>query len=154
MKPIRKIKAFTISEMIVVLILTSIVVGIAFTVLSLVQKHMISIQANLKQNTTLNKLETSLWLDFNRYSSINYNDFENELHFCSDRDSIYYQFHENYIVKDRDTFDIPFQTKKLFFSGSEVDGNEIDAMKLTHIEKGRRKTIFVFKQNDAKIFLK
>lgn len=142
------------SEMIVVLILTSIVVGLAFSVLSIVQKHMMSIEANLKENTSFIKLEASLWLDFNKYSSIAYNASERELHFISDRDSIHYQFHENYIVKEKDTFEIQFQSKKLFFNGEEIHGGDIDAMKLIHTEKGRRKNVFVFKQNDAKIFLK
>ena len=44
MKLTSKIQAYTLSEMIVVLILTSIVVGMAFSVLTLVQKHMSGIR--------------------------------------------------------------------------------------------------------------
>src|SRR5690606_14138318 len=126
----------------------------AFSVLSIVQQHMMRIEANLKENTSFNKLEASLWLDFNKYSSIAYNASGRELHFISDRDSIHYQFHENYIVKDKDTFEIQFQSKKLLFDGDDIHGGEIDVMKLIHTEKGRRKNVIVFKQNDAKIFLK
>jgi len=68
LKSTNKIQAFTLSEIIVVLILTTIIVGLAFSVLTLVQKHMRSIQSNFYNTTELKKLETSLWLDFNRYS--------------------------------------------------------------------------------------
>src|SRR5690606_32485011 len=110
-----KIRAFTISEIVVVLILTSIVVGLAFSVLSLVQKHMSGIQNNFINTTELNTLEQSLWLDFNRYSKIEYDDLDEELTFANELGSISYQFYESYIVKEQDTFHIPLQDKTLFF---------------------------------------
>ena len=64
-----KIKAFTLSEMVVVTILTSIIVGIAFSVLSLVQRHMYSIKQNFNNNTELSKLEQALWIDFDMLSN-------------------------------------------------------------------------------------
>ena len=79
MKSNKKIMAFTLSEMIVVLILTSIVIGLAFSVLNLVQKQMSAIQDNYNKSLELNKLETALWLDFNRYSDIRFNELDNEL---------------------------------------------------------------------------
>ena len=51
-----KVQAFTLSEMIVVLIITSIVIGMAFSVLRLVQKHMGGIQDNFNRSTELNRL--------------------------------------------------------------------------------------------------
>ena len=94
-----KIKAFTLSEMIIVLILTAIVVGLAFTVLGLVQKHMLSIQKNYNTQTEVKKLETSLWLDFNRFSKIEFDNIENKLKFKTEIDSITYQFFDAKIIK-------------------------------------------------------
>src|SRR5690606_27882760 len=111
-----KIRAFTISEIVVVLILTSIVVGLAFSILSLVQKHMSGIQNNFMNTTELNTLEQSLWLDFNRYSKIKYNDLEEALTFANELDSTSYQFHENYIVKEQDTFHIQLQSRTIYFN--------------------------------------
>ena len=149
-----KIQAFTLSEMIIVLILTSIVVGLAFTVLNLVQKHMISIQHNYTSKTELNKLETALWLDFNKYSEINFDNIENELQFKTEIDSVTYQFLETKIVKNRDTFPIILENKTLFFDGQVTENGQIDAIKLKTVKEKNHQLLFVFKQNDATAYLK
>ncbi len=139
--------------MIVVLILTSIVIGLAFSVLTLVQKHMYGIQDNFNHTAELNKLEQSLWLDFNRYSKINYDELENELHFTTEIDSITYKLYENYIVKDLDTFPIQLQTKVLFFDGNTTSKGTIDAIKLETSKSFQNQKLFIFKQNDATLFM-
>lgn len=152
MKLNKKIKAFTLSEMIVVLILTSIVVGLAFMVLTLVQKHMTSIQKNINQSAELHKLESNLWLDFNRYTEIS---FHNEsLYFSSELGSISYVFSNKYIVKGRDSFFIPIESKQFFFKGKATKTtNTIDAIKLETGKTFQNQEIFIFKQNDAATFV-
>ena len=153
MKETNKIKAFTLSEMVVVLILTSIVVGLAFSVLSLVQKHMASIQQNFIKNTELNKLEQSLWIDFNRYSNITYDPLEDEIKFTNAIDSISYQFKDTYIIKATDTFHVQLQSKILFFDGNKVETGPIDALKLETSKALQNQHLFIFKENDATPFI-
>lgn len=153
MKTNRKMQAFTLSEMVVVLILTSIVVGLAFSVLSLVQKHMTGIQTNFVQKTELNKLEQSLWIDFNKYSNITYDALDDELKFTNEIDSLTYQFHEQYIVKVLDTFNIPTQRKTFFFNGIHVEVGIIDAIKLETSKIMQNQHLFIFKENDARPFI-
>ena len=117
----RKLEAFTLSEMIIVLILTSIVVGLAFSVLTLVQKQMFAIQSNYNKSLELNKLETSLWLDFSRYPKITYDGIEDELKFSSEIDSVIYQFSQDLIIKETDTFSIQLQNKQMYFDGEQVN---------------------------------
>lgn len=148
-----KIQAFTVSEMVVVLILTSIVVGLAFTVLSLVQKHMSGIQNNFMNRAELNKLEQSLWVDFNRYSKIKYNDLDEELIFANELDTISYQFYEAYVIKNRDTFHIPLQRKIQFFKGNPIRTGEIDALKIEAAKIMQNQQLFVFKRNDATTYM-
>jgi type II secretory pathway component PulJ len=148
-----KISAFTVGEMVVVLILTSIVVGLAFSVLSLVQKHISGIQNNFINTTELNKLEQSLWLDFNRYSKIKYNDLDEGLIFANELDSISYQFYDSYIIKEQDTFHIPLQDKTMFFNGNQIEWGYIDAIKLETTKTMQNQHLFVFKDNDATSFM-
>ncbi|SFZ93406.1 hypothetical protein SAMN05428642_103115 [Flaviramulus basaltis] len=148
-----KIQAFTLSEMVVVLILTSIVIGLSFSVLNLVQKHMGSIQNNFKQNTELNKLEQSLWLDFNRYPQIKYDVLEDVITFRNEIDSITYQIHEAYIIKELDTFNITLQSKQFFFDGHKTEKGIIDALKLETTKAFQNQTLFVFEENDATLFI-
>ena len=82
MKQHNKVHAFTLSELSIVLLLSSVVVGLAFTVLGLVQKQMGAIQANFNQTLQVTTLETELWLNFNRYPNISYNSFYPDLLVC------------------------------------------------------------------------
>ena len=153
MKSNKKIKAFTLSEMIIVLILTSIVVGLAFSVLTLVQKHMFSIQKNYNKTTELNKLEVALHLDFNRYSKVNYNNLKNEIIFTSPIDSMSYMFYENMIIKETDTFNIHLQNKMFFFNGETVANGEVDALKLMTSKDFQNQVVFIYKKNDASNYM-
>ena len=138
--------------MIVVLILTSIVVGLAFSVLTLVQKHMYGIQENFNRNTELHKLEQSLYLDFNRYAEINYDAIKDELTFSSELSVVRYRFEDVQIIKDQDTFPIQLKTKTYYFDGEKTNEGKIDALKLD--SKGtRNQFLFVYKQNDATQFM-
>jgi len=139
--------------MIVVLILTSIVVGMAFSVLSLVQKHMTGIQSNFTRNTELNKLEQSLWIDFNSYSKIKYNEKEAALVLATEVDSIAYKFTNNYVVKEVDTFNVQLQQWTFFFDGSQVNNGKVDAIKLETSKAFQNQPLFIFKQNDATLFM-
>ncbi|GAA3614526.1 prepilin-type N-terminal cleavage/methylation domain-containing protein [Flavivirga amylovorans] len=153
MKSNNKIQAFTLSEMIVVLILTSIVIGLAFSVLSLVQKHITGIQSNFIHNTEINKLEQSLWIDFNRYTKIEYDALQDEIKFSNHIDSLHYQFHETYIIKNRDTLNIQLQNKLFFFDGDIIESGLIDAIKLQTSKLFQSQKLFVFKKNDATPFI-
>lgn len=154
MKQDHKIAAFTLSEMLVVLILTAIVVGLAFSVLSLVQRHMTSIQNNFQQATELNKFETSLWIDFNRYNTIKYNGIENQMVFSSEIDSISYTFTKEYIVKTIDTFKVQLDNKTLFFNGNEIQKGTIDALKLETSKTFQNQKLFIYKDNAASAYMK
>jgi len=140
--------------MIVVLILTTIVVGLAFSVLTLVQKHMRGIQSNFYNTTELKKLETSLWLDFNRYSTITYNEIDNELKFKNELDSTVYKFSQNKIIKQQDTFAMALENKTLFFDGNSIENGQLDAIKIKSSKAFRNKKIFIYKHNDASVFMK
>jgi len=154
MKSNNKIQAFTLSEIIVVLILTSIVVGLAFSVLGLVQKQMLAIQVNYNKSLELQKLETSLWIDFNRYPNIRYNTIEDKLILKHELDSISYSFSKDIIVKAQDTFSIPIETKTFYFDGVVLSTtNKTDAITLRTTKGYQNRELFIFKKNDATTYM-
>ncbi len=148
-----KIKAFTLSELIIVLVLSSIIVGLAFSVLTLVQRHMFSIQDNLSTNATLKKLEQSLWIDFNRYSKIKYSNTNDELVLASEIDSVSYKFLTDYVIKGIDTFNISIESKTLFFDAKTIDFGPVDAVKLKTSKAFRNQELFIFMENDANVYM-
>ncbi|TXG34840.1 PulJ/GspJ family protein [Seonamhaeicola maritimus] len=148
-----KVKAFTLSEMVVVLIITTIVIGLAFSVLNLVQKHMMGIHQNFNNKTEFQKLEQVLCLDFNRYPNITFDAFEDKLIFKSELSSITYCFMGENVIKESDTFNIQVRDKQLFFDGNKTDNGNIDALKLVTSKENRNRALFVFKTNDATQFV-
>jgi len=148
-----KVRAYTLSELIIVLILTSIVVGLSFSVLALVQKQMLSIQENYNKNLELNKLQTALWIDFNRYPTIRYNSIENDLMLKNELDSVFYKFHKDFILKNNDTINVQIETKQFYFDGEISKTNQLDAIKLTTSKDYQNRELFIYKKSDAASYM-
>ncbi|WP_047415850.1 hypothetical protein [Cellulophaga sp. Hel_I_12] len=151
---LKRIKAFTLSEMIVVLVITIIVIGLAFSVLNLVQKQMSGIQQNYEQGTEVNLLRQALWVDFRSYSTINYNAKSDILSFENEVGVMEYQFDETTVIRDLDTLKITITDKMFYFDGNEVSVGEIDAIKILTKKEEGAKVIFVYKNNTAQTYLK
>jgi hypothetical protein len=149
MKILTKIKAFTLSEMIVVLLLTTILVSMAFAVLRLVEHQMAAIGGNYKWNTELNLLKQSLWIDFNRHDRIWYDASTEQLVFNNGLGEVVYEFQEGFIVKKLDTFHLKIEKKRFFFNGSASTNGEIDAIDIMLSKEQGNKQLFVFKKNAA-----
>lgn len=149
---IKKINAYTLSEVLVVLLLTSIIAGMAFSVLSMVQKQLFSVQKNMDLKTNFRQLEQSLMLDFNKYHNVKYNVEDDQLVCYSELDSIIYNFNLNYVQKNIDTFYVAGIHKRLFFTTKEVENGIIDAIKIDSIGKNPNLQMFLFKKNDANTF--
>ena len=152
MLKIKKLRAYTLAEMIVVVILTSIVVGLAFTILNLVQKQMLGAQKNYGLHSELSLLKQSLWIDMHRYPQAKYNNTNQTLTFLSEVDSVSYNFQDQNIIKDIDTFNLNLNSKSFFYKGKEVNSGTIDAIKLTLL-KDKESLFFIYKQNDATAYM-
>ncbi len=60
---------------------------------------------------------------------------------------------ETYIIKKEDTFNIKIEGKQMYFEALKVDIGLIDAIKLTTTQALQKQKIFVFKSNDATVFI-
>lgn len=149
----KKIKAFSLQEMMVVLLITTIVVGMAFAVLNLVQKQMGGISTIYEVKTTVNQFRQSLWIDFNRYSDIQYNQKTKKLQCSNETGSRYYRIqNENHIVNENN-LDIEFESIQFYFNNKEVFYGQIDAVEIKTIKKTGLQEVFVFKKNTPVIYL-
>ncbi|RDY60786.1 PulJ/GspJ family protein [Flagellimonas nanhaiensis] len=149
----RKVSAFTLSEMLVVMLLTIIVVGLAFSMLGLVQRQMWGIQDNYETKTIENVLQQALWIDFGRHSQIQVTNGNSTLIMANELESTTYYFMKEYVLKDRDTFHTNLKVDKLYFRGDEVQGGIVDAIELAGVIEGKTKHFFIYKSNDAAIFM-
>ena len=151
---VRKLNSFTLSEMLVVLLLTTFVVGISFSVLQLIQKQMHGIEGNFEQRTEYNLLYQSLWINFNQYDGVWYNADLNQLTFVNEINTLEYKISETYVTKQKDTFFIKIDRPQFFFKGKPQSFGEIDAMDFFIAAEGSKRRFFVFKKNAATSYLK
>jgi hypothetical protein len=148
-----KIKSFTLSELLIVMIITAIVVGMAFSVLRLVQKQIHTIQKNFDRTSTLALFEQKLWQDFNEPHSITYNDQKQMLVLLSEIDTITYSFQDQYALRNRDTIPLQLTIQKVLFNGRKVQNGTIDAINLSAATTLPDYEIFVSKKNDITFFM-
>ncbi|RTY77498.1 hypothetical protein EKL97_15250 [Flavobacterium sp. LS1P28] len=148
-----KIKSFTLPELLVVMIITVIVVGMAFSVLRLVQKQIHAIQTNFEKTSGLALFEQRLWQDFNERNKIQFSEKENSLLLESEMDTVVYSFQEKYILRNKDTIKLKLVVNKLFFKGKEVKNGELDALSISAKTEIPDYEIFVSKKNDLTFFM-
>jgi len=148
MKINRKISAFTLTEMLVVLGITSIVAGLAFGIVSMFSRNIQSIQKNYTGNTQLYLFEQQLKIDMNTFPSSRYRMDENLLTLVSPIDSVQYQFTGDYILRKNDTLHSTKSTVEFFFLGKPVTKGAVDAIKVK-LDSVHEKILFIHKKNDA-----
>ena len=110
-----KVKSFTLSELLVSMIITVIVVGLSFSVLNLVKKQLAQIQRDYAKTNELTFFKQQIWLDFNKNNLIFYNIKQNQLLLKSDTDSLLYTFETDFIIRKNDTLKSNIEIEKLFF---------------------------------------
>ncbi|WP_461445407.1 PulJ/GspJ family protein [Maribacter sp.] len=148
-----KIPGFLLQEMMVVLAITAIVVGMAFSVLDLVQKQMSSIDDIYEVKLDANKLRQSLWTDFNRYSDIHFNQKKEVLFLSNALEEKWYAFQDTQIITESDTFYIRLDKRAFYFNNGIRKSGEIDAIELKTSKATGHQQIFVFKENSPATYV-
>ena len=152
MKITRKIQAVTLSEMLIVLVVSSIVISLAFVTLTLVQKQVSSIKNNFHTRQETQFLERILWQDFNSHT-VEFNKQSDTFLLHNSIDSIQYKFNNTFVLRNNDTLEVQIQNKQLFLNGKTVTNGTIDAIKLETNVTFRNNKLFVYKVKDASYYL-
>ena len=148
----KKINAFTVSEILVVLVVSSIVISIAFTVLNLVQKQTRVIQTNFSKQQQSILLHRLLWQDFNLYK-VEYDYSGDRLIFSNNVETINYFFENEYVLRELDTIKVKIDNKVLFLEGNEVNKGLVDAIELYTEKQYQSNKIFVYRKKDAAYYI-
>ncbi len=148
-----KIKAFTLSEMLVVLLITTLVVGLSFGVLQLVQKQMHGMSGHYETHTQINRLKQSLWIDFNSSDRAYFNPQTSQLYFNDPIRAKGYYFMQDRVIGIRDTFFLGDFSYEFFFENQAPVNVEVDALSIEIMNEGATQKIFVYKRNAASSFL-
>ena len=144
----QKLAAFTITEIIVVLAISTIVAGLAFSVINVVQRNKLNIEKNYARSEQIKQLNVALQMDFNTHTQITWKPTEEVLEFTSPIASNNYYFTKDSIYNNVQTFKVSATDKKIFFKGEAIKEGFVDAVKLTFGQQ----TCFVYKTNDPTIY--
>lgn len=148
----KKVDAFTISELLVVLVISSIVISLTFIVLGLVQKQISQIQKGYQDQQEILVLKRILLKDMNLHQ-VFFNSKENRLSCINSLDTIQYHFKPDYIVRELDTFKLKIISKQLLLENRVVTSGWIDAMQLEFAQYFTAKKVFIYKVKDAAHYL-
>ena len=147
-----KIRSFTLSELLVVLVLTAIVVGLAFGVLRLVQKQLKVIDKNFLKQTELLLFEQRLCHDFNTSSHIIF-ESKRRLKILSENDTTVYNFDKTFVLINEDTLKLKITIRKALFNGQNIADGVTDAISLSAEEEMPKYNIFVSRRNDVNVMI-
>jgi prepilin-type N-terminal cleavage/methylation domain-containing protein len=148
----KKVAAFTLSELLVVLVISSIVVALTFVVLGLIQKQISEIQRNFKDQQEIQLLERVLLQDLNKHQAF-YQKDKDLLNLYSTKDSVLYQFEATCIIRNKDTFHLKVVDKQFLLDNTIAKEGWIDAIDLEFAQSYSAKNIFIYKVKDAAHYL-
>lgn len=144
----KKVPAFTLTEMLVVMAITAIIAGLAFAIITLFTKNMQGIENNYSKGTMRSLFTDQLTVDFNRYHTIAYDPLSRELTFKNPLDSIIYIWEENWVLREKDTVLNLSTDIELYNEGEKETTGNTDAIKIKFGEK-EEDFIFIFQSKDA-----
>jgi competence protein ComGC len=130
MRTNNKIPAFTLSETLVVLVITVIAVALGFSVLTLVTKQVNAITNKYEQSTITSKFKQRLLSDFESYDSIDWNNSLMQIE-LKGRDTIFYEITPEFILRQNDTIPLKIKEVTPYYLGKEASNGDIDGL---HIE--------------------
>lgn len=143
----KRLKSFTLAELIVVMIITGIVVGLAFSVLRIIQKQIEVIGKDSEKAVQVVFLEQILWHDFNRMQKVETLG-KSQLKMKSELDSVVYDFKEEFVLRNSDTIKVKAIIEDVFFESVKARTGNIDALSVSCEKEIKGYKIFVFKKND------
>lgn len=151
MRNSKKIAAFTLSEVLIVLVVTSIVVAIAFTVLRLVTQQYNAIRLRYQERTEVQKLKQRMTTDFDSAKSIFWDDLEEKLKINKgNEDLVNYEWTDNFLLRNTDTLSKHITDLKLFYRGVDVIKGQIDGIEIELKRSGQIINLFVSKKLDSR----
>jgi prepilin-type N-terminal cleavage/methylation domain-containing protein len=150
----KKIKAFTLMELIIGMIIGSIVVGFCYTGYRMILKQYLDFKKTKTEIGETMQFNTALRNDFVNAQTISYN--ENHLVMLNDSSKIEYEFAETFILRDvkdvSDTFHLkPKEIQPVFLS--EINENLIIQGFSFNAEILGEKEIFQYQKNYSADFL-
>jgi len=147
---LKKLKSFTVLEILIVLSLTTIVVALALSVLRIVTKNRDALSVQVFNENQLTQLKFRLHHNVNQYPQVFWNHKLQEITFVSPLDTVKLSFNDEQITYNESVYKAKLNQIILYHQGVEIqDSGFIDAFNM-EIEIGSQKArIFAYKFPDV-----
>lgn len=152
MNKFRKIQAFTMGELLVVMVISSIVVTVAFMALSNVQKQVRLVNKTFSLQQEILYLERMLVEDLHKHNG-NFDSLRNTIVFSQKKDTIKYQFGSNNIIRGKDTLEMSKNQLVLYLEGEVVTTGSFDAIEFSFADTYNQQGFFISKKKDAAYYV-
>ncbi len=148
----KKVIAFTLSELLVVLVISSIAVTLSFLALNNVQKQLRNINIVFEKQQAINSLERIINRDLNKYQGT-YDQKNQQLLFVSFKDSVQYHIKERVILRNSDSINLKAKNIIFYLEGIQVKSGIVDAIEFTFENTYTQNGLFVYKRKDASYYI-
>jgi len=125
-----KIPSFTLSELLMVMLLTVLISGICYMVLGYVQKKITVFTTHVDTSLHINTVEHLITNDLNRFDNIHWFAQNNMIVFKNPIDSVMYEFKDNALLRNKVLLLEPINKKAFFFRGVPIPSGVLDAFVL------------------------
>ncbi len=146
-----KIQAFTLGELLAVMVISSIVVTLSFLALSNVQRQMRIISQVFERQQKISHLERIITVNFQR-SEASYKQ-GNSIILNSAGDTAVYNRNLGKIIYKKDTLDIHLKEMIFYYEGNKVTNGIFDALEFSFDDTYGEKGFFLYKHNDASHYM-
>lgn len=147
----KKVSGFTLTEVLVVLVITVVVVGLCFSVLSIVRKELSEISKHQETQTNHNLFEERLTIDFQNSQKIFWNKDKNTISCFSPIKNTIYTFKNQIIYCKTDTLVQNLKSYTCFLNGKSLEKTGfLNAIRYTLKPETNSKEMdfFIFKPHD------
>ena len=141
---LKKIPAYTLTEILVVLALTAIVAALSFSALGFIKRALGLIETNYEFANSYRNLEIKLSLDFANAESIN-SISPNKLELTGPLETTTYAITDTHLIRNNDTLVTGRLSFQLFSNGEEISTGACDAIKLGFGEIEKEVIMFISK---------
>ncbi len=149
----KELKGFTLSEVLIVLAISGIVILAAFEVMFLLEKHMKTLRGNINYKEEVEVVEYVLLNDLNTHKSY-YSYKEKAIYLYSLKDTLVYRFKGTVFTRKKDTLSNNVKSYCFFFAGNKIKEGCFDALFLEFYGKRKDVNVFVSAPNDAAVYYK
>jgi hypothetical protein len=149
MPVIKKTKAYTLYELLVVSVLTSLVIFFAMSLLNLLQKEFSVHQTKRQLAVEIRLFERTLLNDLQR-CEMEYFPEKATLLGNLRSGSVSYVFHKDFVTRNRDTFAVKVIDKSMYLDAVPIQSGSTDALDIAY----ETRKIFLYRQNDATFYMK